>query len=162
MVRGVMKTRILSFLAAVAAVLTVLGGLDLSGIVHLFPDNVATGLATVLPGLAAVVHLVNTLADAIDDGKINGSWSPKLYPLCMWLTLGLLSFPLVSCAGLQSGFTGQPILTTPVQRVDGSGHPFDVATVDVLRAEAQPGQAWGLYNAGALASQTAEVVASGK
>jgi hypothetical protein len=157
-----MKTRLLSFLAAIAAVLTVLGGLDLSGIVHLFPDHVATGLATILPSFAAVVHLIRTIGDVVDDGKVNGSWSPKLYPVCMWLTLGMLSWPLVSCAGVYSGVTGQPIPTTPVHRLDGTGRPFDVATSDVTRAETQPGQAWGLYNAGAVAARTGQAVDSGK
>jgi hypothetical protein len=152
-----MKTRLLSFLAAVAAVLTVLGGLDLSGMVHLFPDNVATGLATILPGLAAAVHLVKTIGDAFDDGEINGSFRA----VATGLICGSLLF-LPSCAGVFSGVTGLPIPTTPVQRTDGTGKPFDVATTDLQRAEAQPGQAWGLYNAGAVAARTGQVVDSGK
>lgn len=153
-----MKSRILSFLAAVAAVLTVLGGLDLSGILSLFPDHVATGLATVLPGIAALVHVVNTLGDAYDNGKIDGSF--KGYAVAGLLGLSCLLLP--SCAGVYAGVTGEPIPTTPVRRVDGTGQAFDVATADVMRAERQPGTAWGLYNAGAVAARTAEIVETGK
>ena len=72
------KTRILSALAAVAAFLTLLGGLDLSGIIDVLPPKVATGLATALPLLAGVVHLINALGDFLDDGKINGSFRSLL------------------------------------------------------------------------------------
>lgn len=157
-----MKTRLLSALAALAAVLTVIGSLDLSGILPILPDQVALVLATALPGLAAVVHTIKTIGDALDDGTINGSWKPKLYPACLWLTCGTLSFPLVSCAGLGAGLTGQPLHTTTVQRVEGPGVPFEVATSDVVRAETQPGRQWGIYDAGAVAARAREVVASGK
>ena len=71
-------------------------------------------------------------------------------------------FALQSCAGIYSGVTGHASPTTPVQRADGTGKAFDVATTDVLRAESQPVTAWGLYNAGAVAARTAEVADSGK
>ncbi len=68
---------------------------------------------------------------------------------------------LSSCAALQSAFTGEPIPVTPVAREGGI--PFNVATSDVLRAEASPpGTAWGLYNAGAAAARTREIVEVGK
>lgn len=58
---------------------------------------------------------------------------------------------LPSCAAIGSAVTGQPIATVTVQRADGTGKPFEVAASDVVRAETTPGQAWGLYNAGAVA-----------
>ncbi len=152
-----MKTRILSFLAAVAAILTFLGGLDLSGIASILPDTVATAFATALPLFAGVVHLVKALADLIDDGQINGS----IKVLALFLVAGALCGPLTSCAGLGSAITGQPIATVPVQRVEG-GVPFEVAASDVLRAETQPGRQWGLYDAGLVAAKGQEVIASGK
>ena len=157
--RGV-KTKLLSFLAAVAAFLTFVGGLDLAGIVGFLPDTVATGFATALPLLAGIVHLIKALGDFIDDGKINQSWSVKLYPVALWLTLGVLSWPLVSCAAITSGVTGQPIATAPVKRE--GGRPFNVATSDVLRAESQPETAWGLYDAGAVAEVLTPIADSGK
>ena len=73
MVRGV-KTRILSALAAIAALLTALGGLDLSGVVNVLPEPLAAGLATALPMLVGIVHLIRAIGDFADDGKINGSF----------------------------------------------------------------------------------------
>ena len=66
-----------------AAFLTLLGGLDLSGIIDVLPPQVATGLATALPLLAGVVHLIRALGDFIDDGKINGSFRPLLLVLLL-------------------------------------------------------------------------------
>lgn len=54
-----MKTRILSILAAVAAFPTMLGGLDLSGIVSILPNDVATGFAAALPLLAGGILVAN-------------------------------------------------------------------------------------------------------
>lgn len=85
-----MKSRILSVLAALAAFLTALGAADLSGLINLFPDDVASVLATALPALAGVVHLLKAFGDFLDDGKINGS-----FPLFVAIaTLGLMT----SCA----------------------------------------------------------------
>lgn len=67
---------------------------------------------------------------------------------------------LPSCAGITSGLTGQPIATVKVQ--GPSGIPFAVASQDVLRAETQLGKAWGLYDAGAVADTTGQVIQSSK
>lgn len=147
-----MNKRIISFLASVAAFLTLLGGLDLSGFITLLPDDVATGFATALPLLAGITHLVKTFGDFADDGKINGSF--RLLPFLLLLGAVML---LNACAALGSAATGQPIPATPVQREKGK--PFNVATIDVQRAEASPpATVWGLYNAGAFA-ETARAVA---
>jgi len=71
-----------------------------------------------------------------------------------------LSVALQSCAGITSGLTGQPIATVRVQ--GPSGIPFAVASQDVLRAETQVGKAWGLYDAGAVADTTGQVIQSSK
>ena len=92
-----MKTRILSALAAVAAFLTTIGGLDLSGIISLLPDSVATGFAVALPSLAGVVHLLKAIGDFADDGKINGSF---LLPFSLIGGLGAcaLALSMTSCS----------------------------------------------------------------
>jgi len=66
----------------------------------------------------------------------------------------------VSCTGVVAGLTGETIPTVPVQRSAVTGGaaaiPFQVAAVDVDRAEANPNAVWGLYNAGVVASTVAE------
>ena len=69
-------------MAAVAAFLTTLGGLDLSGIITLLPESVAQAFAIAFPSLAGVVHLLRALGDFADDGKINGSFLPLVAMLC--------------------------------------------------------------------------------
>lgn len=81
-----------------------------------------------------------------------------LFSLAAFVTGVLLS----SCVGVYSGITGAPIPTTPVQRADGTGKPFNVASQDLFRAETQPDKAWGLYDAGAVSDATRQVVDSGK
>lgn len=79
------------------------------------------------------------------------------------LALALLAFLLAftGCAAIGSAITGQPIPTTAVQREGGKA--FDVATQDILRAEASPpGTAWGLYDAGLVAQRAREVIDTGK
>ena len=65
------KTKLLSLLAAIAAFLTFVGGLDLAGIIGFLPDVVATGFATALLLFAGNVHLIKALGDFVDDGRIN-------------------------------------------------------------------------------------------
>lgn len=88
-----MKDRILKVLAAVAAFLTFLGGLDLSGIVSVLPNEIATGFATAFPLLAGVVHLVKAFGDFADDGKINGSF--RCAPLAF---IGAIVLALLACS----------------------------------------------------------------
>lgn len=77
--------------------------------------------------------------------------------------LPLFAILFSSCVGTYSGLTGQPIPTTPVKRANVENAPtFNVATADVVRAETEPGKAWGLYNAGAVADAVGQVVESGK
>lgn len=60
----------------------------------------------------------------------------------------LITIALSSCASINSLITKTPIPTTPVQREGGT--PFNVATGDILQAEAAPNKVWGLYDAGGL------------
>lgn len=151
-----MNKRIVSFLAGVLALLTFVGGLDLTGIITLLPDPVAKALVLALPLLAGFKHLVTACGDFADDGQINGSF--KLFPFLLVLGVGMM-FALSSCAALGSAATGQPIPATPVQRA--GGEPFNVADTDIHRAEASPPETvWGLYNAGALAARAREVIAT--
>lgn len=151
-----MNKRFVSFLSGILALLTVVGGLDLTGFITLLPDNVATAFVIGLPALAGFKHLIIDLGDFVDDGKINGSF--KLLPFLLLLGAVML---LNACAALGSAATGQPIPASPVQRVEGK--PFNVATSDIYRAEASPPETvWGLYNAGALAKQAAALVTGTK
>lgn len=149
-------------LAAIIAALTGLASLDVTGILPLLsdflPEQVVKGIA-VVPTLAAVlVHAIQAAMERIDKDAQDINRSFRLVPL---LLLGAAVLMLPSCSGILAGMTGQPIPTTPVSR-DG-GPPIQVATADVLRAEtAAPDTAWGLYNAGAVAAQTARVIDSGK
>lgn len=80
---------------------------------------------------------------------------------------------LSGCAGLMSGITGQPILTTSVQRAGQPDAPvIMIASGDLAQAEAQAKlaesngtqkTAYGLYDAGRVASLVEQTVdASGK
>ncbi len=154
-----MKTKVLNFLAVILAALTVIGGLNLADYISILPDNVAKAFAVILPAIAVIVHLINTLGDLIDDGEANGSWRPKLFTFALLLGLCCL---LPSCAGIGSAISGQPIHTTPVQRADGTGKAFELATSDLTRAETLPDRQWGLYDAGFVAKKATEVIDSGK
>lgn len=78
-----------------------------------------------------------------------------------YLILAAFAAAFTSCTGIMSGITGQPILTEPVVTKDGS--TFNVASADVLRTKGYPKEtAWGLYDAGLVARQTAEVTNTGK
>lgn len=68
----------------------------------------------------------------------------KMKTTALFLALGF-----TSCATVNSLITKSPIPTTPVQREGGK--PFNVATADVLQAEANPDKVWGLYDAKGLA-----------
>ena len=151
-----MKTRILSILAAVAAFLTMLGGLDLAEIISVLPEKVATVFATALPLLAGFVHLIKAIGDFVDDGKINGSF--RVLAFFAALSFALMS---MSCAVVESTVTGRPIATEPVTAADDT--QFNVASSDVLRARQSPPEtAWGLYDAGLVAAKAREVISSGK
>ncbi|WP_193211449.1 hypothetical protein [Luteolibacter marinus] len=139
-----------------AAFLTLLGGLDLSGIIDVLPAKVATGLATALQLLAGLVHLVKAVGDFVDDGQINGS-----FKALGWLLVLGFAVMSMSCAGMTSAITGQPIHSTVVQREGGK--PFNLATQDVLRAESSPPETvFGLYDAGLVARRATEVLKTGK
>jgi hypothetical protein len=97
----------------VAAFLTMLGGLDLSGFIDVLPPKVATGFATALPLLAGIVHLINALGDFIDDGKINGSF--KSFLVALLLVALMLSFS--SCTLAVDPATGRLGLATDPEAV---------------------------------------------
>lgn len=82
-------------LASGAAILTVLGGLDLSGLVSILPAPVATGFSVALPALAAVLHAVKAIGDSADDGKMNDSFR-YCHPLVMLCAL-LVALASSSC-----------------------------------------------------------------
>lgn len=90
------KAKLLSTLAAVAAILTVIGGLDLSGIINLLPANVATGFSVALPAIAALAHGVRAVGDHLDDGKRNDSWH-YCHPFAVIGAL-LIALACVSCS----------------------------------------------------------------
>jgi len=155
--------RILEILGVIAMFL---GGADWLNILDTLPTGSAPAWLFAIGGVInkTAKPVILFFGDWADDGIFNKSF--RLDALPLWLICGFLALIftacLPSCAGVYSGVTGLPIPTTPVQRTDGTGKPFDVATTDLRRAETQPGQAWGLYNAGAVAARTGQVVDSGK
>lgn len=71
------------------------------------------------------------------------------------------TFSLASCAGVISGITGQPVASTPVQRIGGT--PVNVATADLLQAEVGNKETvYGLYDTGVVAGAVGKVSSSGK
>lgn len=92
------KTKLLSYLAAAAAFLTVLAGLDLSGIVHAMPDTWATGIATILPTLAGLVHFMRAVGDFADDGQFNGSFKCPALLFVLALVVSLMATSCVPSA----------------------------------------------------------------
>lgn len=159
-----MTAKLLSIITAVLAVVTVLAALDLTGLVTLIPGGNAAMVTWVSGGLATLGTILRAIGDLLDDGQANGSYGKlRMHPGTFLLAcaLAVLAVSLSSCSGVLSGVTGVPLSSVPVQRVGGD-KPFQVAASDVFQAEAQPGVTWGLYNAGAVASATSQVVDSGK
>ncbi|MBB5351361.1 hypothetical protein HNR46_001597 [Haloferula luteola] len=161
----------LHILAAVAAACSALGGLDLKGIINILPENVA-GVIAILPVAAiALGHVILLVGDYLDDGKKNDSFG-KLSAILLPLLLAVGFLTLQSCTGVISGLTGQPVASVAVLRLDEpTAEPFQVATVDVLKAEVaaqkarEAGTAFpvsGLYDVGTVVDVVAEVVDSGK
>ena len=112
-----MNKKFVSFLSGILALLTVVGGLDLTGLITLLPDNVAKVFVIGLPALAGIKHLIIDLGDFADDGQINGSF--KLLPLLLWLAVGALSFASLACGTgtiLKFGKSGIEIIppATPI------------------------------------------------
>lgn len=91
-----MKAKLLSMLASGAAILTVLGGLDLSGIISLLPSEVATGFSVALPALAAILHAVKAIGDRADDGEMNDSFR-YCHPLVVVSAL-VVALSCMSCS----------------------------------------------------------------
>lgn len=75
----------------------------------------------------------------------------------------ILALCLNCCVGVLSGITGQPAHSTTVKRDAPDAKPVQIATSDLLQAEAGPPEkVHGLYDVGLVAGGVAEVVKSGK
>lgn len=155
------RLQLVRVLQVIGILLGAVGGADWINLIALFPEETAKWLAVSGPAFAAAVRpVIEFFGDWIDDGQLNKSFriSAILLPMAL-----VFSLALSSCAGVTSGWTGQPIPTVPVQRTDGTGRPIDIAASDVLRAEQSPsGTAWGLYDAGAVADAVSPTVEAGK
>jgi hypothetical protein len=70
-----MKTkRLIHILAAILGGLTVVGGLDATGILNILPDDWAAILATVPPACLGLGHTVRALGDKLDNGVMDNSF----------------------------------------------------------------------------------------
>lgn len=164
------QSQLIRVLQLLGVLLTFLGTADALNLLQIFAPETAKWLAISGGALASSAKpLLLLVGDWFDNGAIDGSFklvsvkpdpNQTQFPFGVLLAC-LLPFALVSCVGLTSGLTGQPISSVPVQRVDG-GEPFNVAGSDVFRAETTPGRIWGLYDAGTVAAATGQVVEAGK
>lgn len=69
-----MKAKLLSVCTAVLAIVALLGGLDLSGIITLIPGGNAEMLTLISGGLATLGTIARAIGDLADDGQVNGSF----------------------------------------------------------------------------------------
>lgn len=151
-----MKTTI-QILTIIAAITGAVAAVDANYLQALpLPEGVSKAIATFIVCCAAIAHILKPVLEKLGAKAVES--------IGLWLVLFACLICLPSCAAVMSAATGEPIPTTEVQRTDGTGKPFSVATSDVHRAESQPAEtAWGLYNAGAAAARAREVITtSGK
>jgi hypothetical protein len=69
-----MKAKVLPVLTAASAIVAMLAGMDLTGIVRLFPGTSSGTVALVSAGLAALLSCIRTIGDFLDDGSNNNSF----------------------------------------------------------------------------------------
>lgn len=68
------KQRILLWLTAIAGICTLIGGLDLTEILPLVPDQVAAALTLALPAVITIGKIATIIGDLLDDGLRNDSF----------------------------------------------------------------------------------------
>lgn len=159
-----MKT-VISILAAVAAVLSALAGLDLAGVIDILPPAVAPWVAVGPPIAAAALHFVVALGDLLDDGKKNGSFKfGRFGPVVAFLLVICFCLASTSCTGVWAGVTGQTVPSVSVQRAGHDGAPVvQVAAADFAQAELDdPATVYGLYDVGRLSAAVAGMVEQAK
>jgi len=156
------RLQLVRFIEILGVIAMFLGGAEFLNLLNTLPTGTAPQWAFLIGGTVnkTAKPVIMFFGDWFDDGVFNKSF--RIEPIAPLIALMLVICLLPSCAGIGAGITGQPIRTTPVQRADGSGKPFELASSDLFRAETQPGKAWGLYDAGAVADATGQVVESGK
>jgi len=87
-----MKAKLLSVCTAILAIVAMLGGLDLSGVITLIPGGNAEMVTLISGGLATLGAIARAIGDLADDGKVNGSFgklqmSPITFLLCVIIAL---------------------------------------------------------------------------
>jgi hypothetical protein len=90
-----MNVKLLSILTTLAAIITGLAGLDLSGLATLIPGDHASTVAWISGSLTTLLVIIRALGDLLDDGKPNGSFRCPGPIFISALLLALLS--LSSC-----------------------------------------------------------------
>lgn len=90
-----MNLKLLSILTTLAAIITGLAGLDLSGIASLIPGDHAGTVAWISGSLTTLLIIIRALGDLLDDGKPNGSFRCPGPIFISALLLSLLA--LTSC-----------------------------------------------------------------
>lgn len=116
-----LKSRILSILTAVLAIVAMLGALDLSGFVSLIPGANDGMVSLISGGLATLLTIGRAIGDLLDDGKVNNSFRMH------WLTF-LLAVGISILAGFSMSCSTPGDITLRLNSPWGSVESMDGAT----------------------------------
>lgn len=100
-----MKAKLLSVCTAILAIVAMLGGLDLSGVITLIPGGNA-GMVTLISGtLATLGTIARAIGDLVDDGIVNGSFGKlQMSPITFIIAviIAIIAGFTTSCAGVDA------------------------------------------------------------
>lgn len=97
-----MKAKTLSILTAILAIVAVLGAMDLSGFLSLFPGDSASTATAISGGLATLGTIIRAIGDWMDDGQVNGSFGKiKCHPVALICAATLAVLGMSSCADMR-------------------------------------------------------------
>jgi hypothetical protein len=100
-----MKAKLLSVCTAILAIVAMLGGLDLSGVITLIPGGNAEWVTLISGGLATLGTIARAIGDLADDGKVNGSFGRlQMSPVTFLVAvlIAIIAGCTTSCAGLNA------------------------------------------------------------
>lgn len=92
--------KFLKVLAILAAILTAISGIDVSGFADVLPDEWRPVLGAVITGSGVLSIFLIQIGDIADDGRKNGSFKPW-EPMLFWLLLPVALLCLPSCSALK-------------------------------------------------------------
>lgn len=100
-----MKAKLLSVCTAILAIVAMLGGLDLSGVITLIPGGNAEMVTLISGGLATLGTIARAIGDLADDGKVNGSFGKlQMSPITLLIAviISIIAGFTTSCTGLNA------------------------------------------------------------